>query len=96
MADPHEVLGLPRDATDEAIRARYLELVKRHTPERDPERFAAVRAAYESLKDVVARVKSRLLTPGEDTLEGALDGASLPSPRRRLSLDQLISMVAKP
>ena len=47
MADPYTVLGLPADSNDEAIRRRYLELVKQFSPERHPEKFAAVRQAYE-------------------------------------------------
>jgi len=95
MTDPYEVLGLPRDAGDEAIRARYLELVRRHTPERDPERFAAVRDAYEALKDVVSRIESRLFKPDSDVVDGA-EAAALQSPRRRLGLDALIAMVTRP
>ena len=48
MTDPYEVLGIDDDADDEAIRRRYLELVKRFPPEHHPEKFAAVRAALDS------------------------------------------------
>ena len=48
MNDPFAVLDLPEDADDDAIQKRYLALVRRHSPEREPERFAELRAAYES------------------------------------------------
>ena len=55
MNDPFVVLDLPPDSADEAIRRRYLELVKEFSPERHPEKFAAVRQAYESLRDEATR-----------------------------------------
>ena len=55
MADPYRVLGLPPDSTDEVIRRQYLTLVRAHTPERAPERFAAIREAYEKLREQIRR-----------------------------------------
>ena len=60
MADPFEVLGLPKDAGEGEIRQRYLELVRAFPPERAPERFAAVHAAYQALRDPAARLESQL------------------------------------
>lgn len=97
MTDPYQVLGLTFEASDEDIRRRYLELVRKHTPERDPERFSAIRAAYESLKDVVSRVRYRLFEAGEeDHLDDLLEAAKFPSPRRRLGLNDLINLVTRP
>ena len=50
MADPYQELGLSAASDDNAIRRRYLELVREFPPERYPEKFAAIRAAYESLR----------------------------------------------
>ena len=47
MNDPYSLLGIEPDADDETIRRRYLELVRQFPPEHHPEKFAAVRAAYE-------------------------------------------------
>lgn len=75
MADPYEVLGLDRaSATEEAVRKRYLELVRQHSPERDPQRFAKIREAYERLRDPETRLRSELfeqraLTPLEDLID---------------------------
>jgi len=60
MPDPYQVLGLPPESGDDAIRRRYLELVRQFPPERHPERFAAVRQAYETLRDLDARLSYRL------------------------------------
>jgi curved DNA-binding protein CbpA len=60
MADPYETLGLSRAASDAEIRRRYLELVRQFPPEREAERFAAIRQAYDQLRDPVSRLGARL------------------------------------
>lgn len=62
MTDAHKVLGVGRDADVAEIRRRYLELVRQHSPEREPERFAAIRAAYDQLRDPAVHLKSRLFS----------------------------------
>lgn len=49
MTDPYRMLGVPETADDEAIRAAYLAAIRACPPERDPQRFEQVRAAYESI-----------------------------------------------
>jgi curved DNA-binding protein CbpA len=61
--DPYEILGVDRQAGEEEVRRRYLELVRQHPPDRDPGRFAQVREAYEHLRDPVVRVEKRLFDP---------------------------------
>ncbi len=97
MDDPHIVLGLPADADDEAIRRRYLELVRRFSPEHHPERFAAIRAAYERLRDRNARVRYRLLEAGrKETIESIVEEIACRNSRRRVSLKTLLSVLPKP
>ena len=97
MSDPYQVLGLDDDADDETIRRRYLELVKRHPPEQQPEKFAAIRAAYESLKDLTTRVRYRLFEAGEnDSIEAIIEELGCQSSRRRVSLQTLLSLVRRP
>lgn len=53
-ADPYLVLGVPRDAGQADIAAAYRVLVRTLHPDTgdaDPERFAAVLAAYRLLRD---------------------------------------------
>ncbi len=97
MADPYTVLGVPADADDEAIRRRYLELTREFTPEHHPERFAAVRAAYEKVKDLDARVRHRLFEAGkEDTIEAIIEEAACRTPRRRTGLRALLAAAIPP
>lgn len=62
---PFQVLGLPYDATESVIRARYLELVKRYPPDREPEHFRKIQAAYESARDPLLLAQQMLEMPAE-------------------------------
>ncbi len=62
--DPHEVLGLDRDASEAEIRAAYLRLIRQHPPDSDPEMFERVRDAHDLLRDPTRRV-ARLLQAGD-------------------------------
>jgi curved DNA-binding protein CbpA len=96
MTDPYQVLGLPGDSDDEAIRRRYLELVRQFSPERHPEKFAAVRRAYESLRDLNTRLRYRLFEAGKnETVDAIVEELTCRSTRRRLSLQTLLSALGK-
>lgn len=60
--DPFDVLGLSPGSNEERVRARYLELVKLHPPERDPERFREIHRAYEAARDPLA-IAEQLVRP---------------------------------
>ena len=95
MSDAYAILGLPTDADDETIRRRYLELVRENPPERAPEKFAAIRGAYEELKDLETRLKKRLFEIDKNLNIGTLiEELSCKSPRPRLSLVKLIEMAS--
>lgn len=97
MPNAYDVLGLPPDATDQQVRARYLEMTREFPPEHHPERFAAIRAAYEKLKDLDARARYRLFEQGaEDTIEAITEEAACTTPRRRLGLSQLLTATVPP
>jgi curved DNA-binding protein CbpA len=97
MSDPYEVLGLSPESDDEAIRRRYLELVRRWSPEHHPEKFAAIRSAYESLKDVTTRLRHRLFEAGKkDSIEAIIEDLACRSQRRRLSLETLLTVLRQP
>jgi curved DNA-binding protein CbpA len=97
MDDPHVVLGLAADADDETIRRRYLELVRQFSPEHHPEQFAAIRAAYERLRDRNARVRYRLFEAGrKETIEAIVEEIACRTSRRRVSLKTLLSVLPKP
>ena len=93
MNDPYSTLGVQPDADDETIRRRYLELVRQFPPEQHPDKFAAVRAAYERLKDLDARVRHRLFEQGKkDGIEELIEEMACRTPRRRIGLQTLLTM----
>jgi curved DNA-binding protein CbpA len=97
MSHPYTILGLPPDSDDAAIRRRYLELVKQYPPEQAPEKFAAIRAAYESLRDLDTRLRYRLFEAGkQETVDALIEEMTCRSPRRRLSLADLTDLSCLP
>jgi curved DNA-binding protein CbpA len=96
MSDPYAVLGLPADSDDETIRRRYLQLVRQFSPEQHPEKFAAVRQAYESLRDLNTRLRYRLFEAGKnESVEAIIEELACRSKRRRVSLKELLALHRK-
>lgn len=94
MTDPYQVLDLPTSADEAAIRKRYLELVKQYPPDRAPEKFAAIRAAYEALRNRDQRLSRQLFEVDHKiTLQTVVEEIACQAPRRRVSLAQLLTML---
>ncbi|MBV7334246.1 J domain-containing protein [Chloroflexi bacterium TSY] len=50
VLDPYEVLEIERRSDDATIKRAYFQMVRQHPPEKDPEKFQQIRAAYEKLR----------------------------------------------
>ena len=59
-AAPAQILGVSPEDGPERIRAAYLDMLRRHSPERDPVAFERIRDAYELLNDPRRRVRTML------------------------------------
>ena len=93
MSDPYAIFGVPPDADDTAIRRRYLELVKQFPPESQPEKFAAIRRAYDIMKDLETRLRYRLFEAGrQETILAIIEELACRSTRRRMSLAKLLAL----
>lgn len=55
--NPYQALGVERSADDRAIKKAYVALVRKFSPEKHPEEFKKIRAAYELLLDAGARAR---------------------------------------
>ncbi len=99
MKDSYEVLGLSRSADEGEIRRRYLELVRQFPPDRDPARFAEVRAAYDDLRDPIRRLEGQLLEIDSGEAVGAIVADLRSRLRDRLNhlpLNALLAMAESP
>jgi curved DNA-binding protein CbpA len=97
MSDPYEVLGLPSDADEAEIRRRYLELVRRFSPDRAPEQFAAIRAAYDAVRDPARRLEAQLFeTSASDSLDALAADLRARLVGGRFSLDVLRALADLP
>lgn len=91
--NPYEVLGIGSDAGEEEIRQRYLTLVHQFPPDRDPEQFAQVRAAYEQLRDPVTSLEHRLFSlTSFDTLESLVAKEQAKCATRRIATEMLLAL----
>ena len=59
-SDPYAVLGLTRRASQREIKRAYFDLVREYSPEKDPETFKLIRAAYERLRKTEVREETDL------------------------------------
>jgi curved DNA-binding protein CbpA len=93
MSDPYEILGIPPHADESEIRRRYLELVRESPPDRAPERFAAIRAAYDEVRDPARRLSAVLFRPGSsDTIDTLADEVRARLRAARLPLNSLLAL----
>lgn len=53
--DPYRVLSIDRRASDAEVKRAYFQLVRQFPPEREPEKFQQIRAAYERLRTPESR-----------------------------------------
>jgi curved DNA-binding protein CbpA len=73
MTDPYRLLGVPDTADDEAIRTAYLAAIRACPPERDRQRFEAVRAAYESIATERERLAHALFDATAPTVQEVIE-----------------------
>ena len=59
--DPYSELGVARTATPAEIKQAYFGLVRAYPPEREPQKFKRIRAAYEQLRDAERRIETDML-----------------------------------
>jgi len=60
-SDPYALLDLSRTASAAEIKRAYFVLVRAHPPERDPQLFKQIRAAYEQVRDPIKRAETDML-----------------------------------
>jgi len=93
MSDPHEILGVAPDADQDEIRRRYLELVREFSPERAPERFAAIRAAYDEVRDPLKSLEAQLFAyKSNDSIDAIRDDLHRRLREARVPMETLLKL----
>lgn len=96
MADPHEILGVSSDVDEVALRKRYLELVRQHSPEKSPEKFAEIHQAYEQLRDPMERLRRQLFqVHSGETLDDVIADLRSRVRAARIPTETLLSLAEK-
>lgn len=83
--DPYMVLGVDETAGDEDVRQRYLDLVRTYPPDREPERFQEIRAAYDALKTERDRLAARMFHVSAAPMQRLRLACLQPGPEGRAS-----------
>ncbi len=94
--DAFEILGLDNGADDAAIRKAYLDAVKTHTPDVDPDNFKRCSRAYELIKDEDARLHYWLFNMDVDThrpMDAVIDSFHVSRVRKPLPFNDLMRML---
>ncbi len=58
FVDPYAILQVSRTATLDEIKQAYFDQVRLHPPEREPDAFKRIRAAYDQLKTPEKRIEA--------------------------------------
>jgi hypothetical protein len=96
MDDPYRVLNLAEGASDQQIRARYLELVRQYPPESAPDRFAEIRAAYDEISNPHEQIKRMLFFPPKDSIDDIIHDLKSEGSERRVATDDLLALGRDP
>ena len=87
MANPYTVLDAQPQDSDEAIRQRYLEAVRRCPPDRCPDDFRRIHEAYERIKGEENRLAFLLFEPTQgETLDDLIEEAACKTGMKRVGL----------
>lgn len=65
FSNAHQILEVKQGATADEIRKAYLNLVRQNPPDREPDKFRDIHAAYQMLNDPIM-LATALLTPSRD------------------------------
>ena len=92
IMDPYEVLGVSPQADDDTIRKAYLELVRRFSPDNDPEAFKRISQAYELVKNEKLRLEHYLFNrdaPGDTPFHAFLQRVRVCEKRKPMAFEQM-------
>ena len=92
--NPFTLLELAESATDEQIKAAYLNKVRQYPPEHYPQQFQQIQAAYQQIKDSSARIQYQLLTPPQFDSQQLINYCLDNPDSRRPGIEQMLKLLA--
>jgi len=99
MMNHYEILQIERDADAQTIKRAYFTAVKKHSPDKDPEGFKAIRTAYETLSEPHKRAEYDLLFVGDMSadMQSAIVGIKslMDQNKYKLALEQVTEIEKK-
>ena len=95
MLYPLTVLELSESASDEEVKRAYLRLIREHPPEREPEKFQAIREAYDACKTEKARLSYALFHRDKPDFAQFLGASMRPQETQRPDGPLLVKALAE-
>ena len=89
MSTPFEILNISEMADDATVHTAYLRAVRANPPDRDPERFQAIRTAFETVRTKHDRLRYRLFNTRPPSVASLLQFDLAETSPTRLTLTQL-------
>lgn len=96
--DPYAVLGAHPEADDDAVRKAYLELVRRFSPDANPEEFKRVSHAWEQVKNERLRMLHYLFNRdagGDTPFQAFMRHVQVAEQRKPMDFDQMKAYLRK-
>ncbi len=94
MANPYTVLDTKPQDSDEVIRQRYLEAVRRCPPEQRPDEFRRINEAYDRIKGEESRLRFLLFEPSQgETLDDLIAEEKCKTRTKRMRLTTLLKLL---
>ncbi|MDR2345902.1 MAG: DnaJ domain-containing protein [Planctomycetaceae bacterium] len=89
----YHTLGISPGSSKAEIRNRYLELVRKFPPEKNPEKFVKIQEAYDNLKDPIGIMYEMLLSlQTSDSMEQIIEELIDELRDERLPTNMIINM----
>jgi len=93
MKTAYQVLEVPAGADDSQIRQAYLQKVRDNPPDVDQEKFQAIQAAYEAIKDYKCRISYELFHEQSVAFDALLERALSTEQPRQIDHEQFIDLL---
>lgn len=93
LLNPYKILDIPRDASDAEIKRAYFKKIREFPPEKEPEKFKEIRAAYEQIKSTTSRAEADLFIVREVEIKPLPRRAFYARPPGREDLVKMIKLL---